>query len=65
MQWIMASPEPPEEETLGAAADRQAPLPLQPVSLPVYRPRRRVGVVFWVAFALAAVLVAVLLILTA
>ena len=59
----MASPEPPDEETLGAAADRQAPLPLQPLPLPVYRPHRRVGVVFWAAFVLAAVLVVVLLVL--
>jgi hypothetical protein len=60
----MASPEPPDEETLGAEPDRRPPLPVQPVSLPIYRPRRRVGIVFWIAFVVAAVLVGVLLVLT-
>jgi hypothetical protein len=59
----MASPEPPDEETLGAAPDRQPPLPLQPVSLPIYRPRHRGAVLFWIAFVVAAVLVAAVLLI--
>lgn len=67
----MASPEPPHRETtpagLGrpdetidsvAAAGHRSDLTPDRIALPVYRPRKRVAITFWLAFALGAVLAA-------
>ncbi|MEO9139352.1 MAG: hypothetical protein ABI345_09835 [Jatrophihabitans sp.] len=67
----MASPEPPRRETTPADLDRaeetidsvaavghRSELTPDRVALPVYRPRKRVAMTFWLAFALGAVLAA-------
>jgi hypothetical protein len=57
----MASPDDPDA-TVGAANEpAAAPAPAaERIDLPVYRPRRRVAVVFWCAFLAAAVAAAIL-----
>jgi hypothetical protein len=50
------------DETLDASTDPSARgqrLPVDPVKMPIYRPRRQTSRRFWMAFVLALVLVAV------
>ena len=56
----MDSPDP-ADETLDAGTVERSPrvrLPVDPVALPVFRPRRRARTVFWAAFLIAAVVTA-------
>lgn len=55
----MASPDDPEATADAAAGPaRHRPLADNSVALPVYRPRRRTTARFWLAFAVAAVVAA-------
>jgi len=56
----MDSPDP-ADETLDAGSVDGGPrvrLPVDPVALPVFRPRRRARIVFWTACLIAAVVTA-------
>jgi hypothetical protein len=58
----MASPDDPDATAdAGAAPVEHRPLSDERVGLPIYRPRRRTTALFWFAFAIAALVCAVVL----